>query len=203
MFDPTIREQLARARSATTRSAEASTRPTKFESVSEAQALSFLLKFNQQERVTRFGAVVSDCSIRSWRAKIDRSHYFGVCLTRGRELAGLVELFGSASTGWRRPELALSLRHATDSPSLRLHLVEIGLVAARGEGAFDVFMALNPDETGMRAIVRQCAGTIARDTGIALIPCGFTSGPGSRRITACAIASLSSVPLRGTGVENV
>jgi hypothetical protein len=177
MFDPTIREQHARARPGATRSPEASTRPAKFQGVSEAQALSFLLKFNQQERIARFGAAVSDCSIRSWRTNIDRSHYFGVCLTRSREIAGLVELFGSASTGWRRPELALSLRHATDSPSLRLQLVEIGLVAAGGQSAIDVLMALNPGDTDMHAIVQQCAGTFDRDTGIALIPCGFASGP--------------------------
>ena len=174
MFDLTIREQHARATPAATRPADAPTSPTKFESASEAQALSFLLKFNQQERVTRFGAVVSDCAIRGWRAKIEPKHYFGVCLTRGRQIVGLVELFGSASTGWWRPELALSLRQATDSPSLRLHLMEIGLVAASGQGAVDVLMALNPSETEMHAIVRQCAGDFDHDAGIALIPCGFT-----------------------------
>jgi hypothetical protein len=103
MFDLTIREQHIRATPAVTRPADTSSSPTKFESASEAQALSFLLKFNQQERVNRFGAAVSDCAIRGWRGKIDRRHYFGVCLTRGRQIAGLVELFGSASTGWRRP----------------------------------------------------------------------------------------------------
>ena len=184
MFDPTIREQHDRVTPAATRPADKLTSSTKFESASEAQALSFLLKFNQQERVTRFGAAVSDYAIRGWRATIDRRHYFGVCLTRGRKIAGLVELFGSPSTGWRRPELALSLRQTTDNPSLRLHLVEIGLAAASSQGAVDVLIALNPCETEMQFIVRQCSGTFDYASGIASIPCGFISGPDLRRIAA-------------------
>ncbi len=175
MFDLTITEQLAQATAPSKQHDGASTRAARFQRASEDEALSFLLQFKGDERIVRFGAPVSDCAIRNWRAKIDRTHYLAISLAHGRELVGLVELFGSKLTGWTRPELALSLPRGRDTSSLCSHLLEIGLNAAREQGAADVFVYSNSTDTLMPAIMCRYGGTLDHESGIAVIPCDFAA----------------------------
>jgi hypothetical protein len=65
-----------------------------------------------------------------------------------------VELFGAKASGWQRPELALSVRRQRDTSAIRLHLLEIGLIAASERGARDVYFAFNFSENSMLAIAR-------------------------------------------------
>jgi hypothetical protein len=149
----------------------ASIRPTKFGRALEAQVLSFFLELTVEQRLTRFGTPSSDWAIREWRSKIDRSYYQTVTCERGRQLVGLVELFGSAGTGWRRPELALVVRPASDTSSLCRHLLSIGLTAALEMGAVDVLMCFNTIDAHEKALALQSGGTLDHDSGIAIIPC--------------------------------
>jgi hypothetical protein len=88
-------------------------------------------------------------------------------------MVGLVELFGANATGWQRPELALTVRSQRDTSAIRIHLLEIGLIAARERGARDVFVAFNSFETYMRAIVRQYGARFDQGTDTAGVPCDF------------------------------
>jgi hypothetical protein len=178
MFDLAITEQLAHATAPSKQHDGASTRPARFQRASEDEVLSFLLQFEGDERIARFGAPMSDCAIRNWRAKIDRTHYLAISLAHGRELAGLVELFGSQLSGWKRPELALSLRRRSDASSLCSHLLEIGLIAAREQGAADVFVYSNSADTLMPAIMRRYGGTLDHESGIAVISCDLVAAHG-------------------------
>jgi hypothetical protein len=161
-----------------TRQNSATSRPTRLQGATEEQILAFLLKFTIEERVARFGAATSDDAIRAWRDGLDRSHYVAVSLEQGHRVVGLVELFGSRLTGWQRPELALSIRGGRDNSKLRLHLLEIGLVAASERGARDVYFAFNFSENCMLAIARQYGGTLNREAGTATIPCDFVPKKG-------------------------
>ena len=149
----------------------ATSRPTRLQGATEEQILAFFLKFTIEERVARFGAATSDNVIRSWRNDLDRSHYVAVSLEQGHRIVGLVELFGSRLTGWQRPELALSIHGVRNKSKIRLHLLEIGLGAARGCGSRDVYFAFNPAESCMIAIARQYGGTLEHKAGMAVIPC--------------------------------
>ena len=92
-------------------------------------------------------------------------------LEQGHRIVGLVELFGSRSIGWQRPELALSIHGLRDKSKVRLHLLEIGLGAARERGASEVFFAFNSAERGMHALARQYGGNVDHQSGTAVIPC--------------------------------
>src|SRR5260370_35996424 len=105
MFDLTITEQLAQATAPSKQHDAASSRPARFQRASDDEALSFLLQFKGDERIVRFGAPVSDCAIRNWSAKIDRTHYLAISLAHGREPVGFAALCGSNLPGWRRPPL--------------------------------------------------------------------------------------------------
>jgi hypothetical protein len=166
---------------ANTRQDGATGRPTRFQCASEEQTLAFFLKFTVEERVARFGAVTSDAAIRSWRNDLDRSHYAAVSMEQAHLIIGLVELFGSKLTGWRRPELALSIHGLSDKSNVRLHLLEIGLGAARERGIRDVYVAFNSAESCMIAIVRRYGGTLDHQSGTAVIPCDFAT----REVNAC------------------
>ena len=102
---------------------------------------SLLSRLTTDERIARFGSPATNDTIRAWRCKIDRSNYFAVSHEQGYHMVGLVELFGDKASGWQRPELALSVRRPRDTSAIRLHLLEIGLIAARERGARDVFVA--------------------------------------------------------------
>jgi hypothetical protein len=84
-----------------------------------------------------------------------------------------VELFGGKASGWQRPELALSVRRQRDTSAIRLHLLEIGLSAARERGSRDVYFTFNSAENCMLAIARQYGGTLDHKAGMAVIPCAF------------------------------
>ncbi|SRR6266851_972804 len=156
-----------------TRQDSATSRPTRLQGATEEQILAFFLKFPIEERVARFGAATSDDAIRAWKDGLDRSHYVAVSLEQGHRVVGLVELFGSRLSGWQRPELALSIHGVRDKSKVRLHLLEIGLGAARERGASDVFFAFNSAENCMLAIARQYGGTLDHQSGTAVIPCEF------------------------------
>jgi hypothetical protein len=178
MFDLTISEQISPTKALSKRQDASYSRPIRFQSASEEQILSFFRKFTIQERMTRFGTAASDDVIRAWRDSLDRSHYVAVSLEQGHRIVGLVELFGSILTGWKRPELALAICGQRDASAVRLHLLEIGLGAARERGANDVFFAFNSDERCMHAIARQYGGTLDHEAGTAIIPCGFVPKDG-------------------------
>ena len=89
-----------------------------------------------------------------------------------------MELFGSSASGWKRPALALSIRSPGDTSAIRLHLLEVGLVAARERGASDVFMTFHTIDTWMYAIVRLFGGTLDHKAGTAVIPCKFVATDG-------------------------
>lgn len=167
---------------ANTRQDGATGRPTRFQCASEEQTLAFFLKFTVEERVARFGAVTSDAAIRSWRNDLDRSHYAAVSMEQAHLIIGLVELFGSKLTGWRRPELALSIHGLSDKSNVRRHLLEIGLGAARERGIRDVYVAFNSGESCMAAIVRRYGGSVDHQSGTAVIPCDFVP---MRDVNAC------------------
>ena len=156
-----------------TRQDSATSRPTRLQGATEEQILAFFLKFRLEERVARFGAATSDDAIRAWRDGLDRSHYVAVSLEQGHRVVGLVELFGSRVTGWQRPELALSIHGVRDKSKVRLHLLEIGLGAARERGSRDVCFAFTSAENCMVAIARQYGGTLDHKAGMAILPCGF------------------------------
>jgi hypothetical protein len=160
-------------RSTHTRQDSAISRPTRLQSATEEQILAFFLKFTIEERVARFGAATSDDAIRAWRDGLDRSHYIAVSMEQGHRIVGLVELFGSRLTGWRRPELALSVHGVRDKSEIQLHLLEIGLGAASERGARDVYFAFNFSENCMVALARQYGGTLDHQSGTAVIPCEF------------------------------
>jgi hypothetical protein len=144
----------------------------RLQNASEESILCFFLDLTADERIARFGSPVTDDTIRAWRSSIDRSIYFAVSHKQGHHMVGLVELFGGKARGWQRPELALSVRRQRDTSTIRLHLLEIGLIAARERGARDVFIAVNSVETCMRAIVRQYGG-LDRETDMGVVPCDF------------------------------
>jgi hypothetical protein len=145
----------------------------RLQSASEESVLRFFHGLTTDERIGRFGSPATDHTIRAWRSRINRSNYFAVSFEQGRQMIGLVELFGAKVSGWHRPELALTVRGQRDTSAIRLQLLEIGLIAARERGARDVFVAFNSLETCMRAIVRHYAGRFDRETDTAVVPCDF------------------------------
>ena len=150
-----------------------SSSPVRFQACSEQTILSFFLGFTIEERTSRFGAAASDYAIRGWRNSIDRCHYFAIGHKQGRQVIGLAELFGCGVAGWKRPELALSIRDRSDRAAVHLQLLEIGLIAARECGATDVFMCFQCGHSSMHEIVRQYGGTIDDEAGTYVIPCDF------------------------------
>jgi hypothetical protein len=145
----------------------------RLQNASEESVLRFFLDLTTEERIARFGSPATDDTIRAWRSRIDRSNYFAVRHEQGHHMVGLVELFGANATGWQRPELALTVRSQRDTSAIRIHLLEIGLIAARERGARDVFVAFNSFETYMRAIVRQYGARFDQGTDTAGVPCDF------------------------------
>ena len=150
----------------------------RLQSASEESALRFFLDLTTDERIARFGSPATDDTIHAWRSSIDRINYCAVSLAQGHQMLGLVELFGDKVSGWQRPELALSVRKQRDTSAIRLHLLEIGLIAAHARGARDVFVAVNTLETCMRAIVRQYGGRFDQETDTAVVPCDFVAVDG-------------------------
>jgi hypothetical protein len=153
--------------------------PVRFQAFSEQTLLSFFLGHTDEERTARFGGAVSDYAIRAWRHGIDRGHYFAVGREQGRQIIGLAELFGCGVTGWKQPELALSIRDRCNTAAVRLQLMEFGLIAARERGAADVFMCFNCGHGSMHGLVRQYGGTIDYEAGNYVIPCVFVSSDAS------------------------
>jgi hypothetical protein len=149
----------------------ASIRPTRFGAGSEDEVLALFLGLATEQRLARFGAPVSDRTIRAWRSTIDRAYYRTVACERGHDLIGLVELFGSRAAGWKRPELALTVRQPSDSPGLNSLLLEFGLGAARELGAVDVLVYFPTVVPSAEILVLSRAGTLDHDSGIAIIPC--------------------------------
>jgi hypothetical protein len=145
----------------------------RLQNASEESVLRFFLDLTADERIARFGSPVTDDTIRAWRSSIDRSNYFAVSQVQGHHMVGLVELFGGKASGWQRPELALSVRRQRDTSAIRLHLLEIGLSAARELGSRDVYFTFNSAENCMLAIARQYGGTLDYKAGMAVIPCVF------------------------------
>jgi hypothetical protein len=166
----------------------------RLQSASEESVLRFFHGLTIDERIGRFGSPATDDKIRAWRSSIDRNNYCAVSLAQGHHMVGLMELFGDKASGWQRPELALSVRRQRDTSAIRLHLVEIGLIAARERGARDVFVAFNSLETCMRAIVRQYGGLTRRQTRRLSPAISFrlmVPAPG-------ALTNKQSVPLKGS-----
>jgi hypothetical protein len=149
----------------------ASIRPTRFGAGSEDEVLSLFLGLSLEQRLARFGSPLSDRTIRAWRSTIDRAYYRTVACERGHELVGLVELFGSRSAGWQRPELALTVRQPGDSPGLHSLLLEFGLGDAGELGAADVVVYFPTAAPSAEIRVLSRAGTLDHDSGIAIIPC--------------------------------
>lgn len=176
MFDPKTIEPIGPN---VTGSRLPSSFPIRFQAFSEQTLLSFFLGLTDEERNARFGGAVSDYAIRAWRHGIDRGHYFAVGREQRRQLIGLAELFGCSVTGWKRPELALSIRDRSNTAAVRLQLLEIGLIAARERGATDVFMCFNSGYGCMHGLVRQYGGTIDYEAGNYVIPCDFVSSDAS------------------------
>jgi hypothetical protein len=150
----------------------------RLQNASEESVLRFFLGLTTDERIGRFASPATDDTIRAWRSSIDRSNYCAVSHAQGHHMVGLVELFGAKTSGWQRPELALSVRRQRDTSAIRLHLLEIGLGAARERGSRDVYFAFNSAENSMLAIARQLGGTLDHKAGMAVIPCGFVSMDG-------------------------
>ena len=119
MLDSRPTQQLTSTSALFTQRNPTAIRSMKFRRASEAQILSIFYALTFEQRLARFGAPSSDWAIQSWRSKIDRAYYLPVIWEQGRELVGLVELFGSERTCWKRPELALALGPASDT--LRVH----------------------------------------------------------------------------------
>jgi len=160
--------------------------PTRLQSAPEEEILAYFLQLTFEERIARFGAATCDETIRAWREGLDRGHYIAVSLEQGHRIAGLVELFGSRLTGWRRPELAFSTHGLRDKFNVGLHLLEIGLGLASERGATDVYFAFNLSELCMVALARQYGGTLDHQSGTAIIPCGFISVGGVSTCRAVA-----------------
>jgi hypothetical protein len=173
MFDLETGEQLDSSVTPSNQPERPVSSSIRLQNASEDSVLRFLLDLTIDERIARFGSPATDDTIRAWRCKIDRSNYFAVSHEQGHHMVGLVELFGDKASGWQRPELALSVRRQRDTSTIRLHLLEIGLIAARERGARDVFVAFNSLETCMRAIVRQYGGRLDQETDTAVVPCDF------------------------------
>ena len=145
----------------------------RLQNASEESVLRFFLDLSTDERIARFSSPVTDDTIRAWRSSIDRDNYFAMSHEQGHHMVGLVELFGAKTSGWQRPELALSVCRQRDTSAIRLHLLEIGLIAAHERGAREVFVAFNSLETCMHAIVRQYCGRLDQETDTAVVPCDF------------------------------
>lgn len=142
-------------------------RSARFGHVPEARLLSFFLTLSLEQRIARFGIPCSDDAIRTWRSTIDRGYYLPIALERRRQLAELVELFGSSKDGWKRPELAIT--QVGETPAMRSRLIGIGLGTAHALGATDVLMNLEGVgwATGLLA---QCGGRVDQSSGVAIVP---------------------------------
>ena len=154
----------------------ASIRPTRYGAGSEPEVLSLFRALTVEQRLIRFGAPVSDTTIREWRSTIDRAYYRTVACERGGELMGLVELFGSRQAGWKRPELALTVRQASVSPGLHSLLLEFGLGAARELGAVDVMVYFPTGVPSAEILLLSRGGTLDHDSGMVIIPCEAAGG---------------------------
>ena len=150
---------------------EAAVASIRLRRVPESRLLSFYLDLSFEQRLARFGIPSSDCAIRHWRSTIDRAHYLPITLEHGRHLVGLVELFGSRASEWRRPELAVTLGATGDSLRMRRHLLDIGLAAARDLGAIDVFTAFTPGDASAADLALRHDAKFDDDVGVAIIPC--------------------------------
>jgi hypothetical protein len=128
-------------------------RLARFGHVSEARLVTFFLTLSLEQRIARFGIPCSDDAIRRWRSTIDRAYYVPITLERRRQLAALVELFGSSSDAWKRPELAITLDRESGMSATRSRLMDIGLGTAHELGAAAVYMNLEGvgPSTGMLA----------------------------------------------------
>jgi len=149
----------------------ASNRPSRFGAGSEDEVLSLFIGLSTEQRLARFGAPVSDRTIREWRSTIDRAYYRTVACVRGHDLIGLVELFGSRAAGWKRPELALTVGQRGESPGLISLLLEFGLGAARDVGAADVVVYFPTVAPSGEILMLSRIGTLDHDSGIAIVPC--------------------------------
>lgn len=140
-----------------------------FHAVQEARLLSFFLDFTSEERLARFRYPLSDDSIRRWRARLDWNWYCAVgCEDNGR-LWGLAELFGAAATGWKQPELVLSLRSGV-SDQERLRLVRAAVHAAHARGASALNLLWDGPDSLASLLSRDCHAELDRGTGMLAIP---------------------------------
>lgn len=140
-----------------------------FHAMQEARLLAYFLGFTSEERLARFRYAVSDDSIRRWRARLDWNWYCAVGCEANERLWGLAELFGAPSTGWKQPELVLSLRNDV-SDQERALLVRAALHAARTRGASAVSLVWDGPDILASLLSRDCRAELERGTGLPATP---------------------------------
>jgi hypothetical protein len=132
-----------------------------FHAMQQVQLLHYFLDLTKEERIARFGNVTSDETIRRWWVTVETRWYCAVGLEDNGRLVGLAELFGSQATGWKRPELAVSVRGPANSHA-RAQLVQSALDVARMRGASDIIVC-GASEGWTYEIACHFGGTIDAD----------------------------------------
>jgi hypothetical protein len=139
-----------------------------------------LLSLNQRGRCTRFGLAACDGHIGRYFADVDWRCAFARRQDAG--ISALVELLGDAETGWRRPELAISIAGTHDPEQIRAELLQIAFLAANGRGAAEIIIHHEPAEEWVPVLVAEFGGMVDSAKGIAFLPVG--DDPGACRLGA-------------------
>jgi hypothetical protein len=138
--------------------------------------LEYFLSLNQRDRRTRFGIAASDGYIYRYLAGVDWRYYAAFACRRTENVLALVELFGDAETGWRRPELAISVAGTLNPEQVRAELLQIAFLAAHARGATDIIIHYEPAEEWVPALAAEYGGTLDSHKGIAVLPVGDDLG---------------------------
>ena len=138
--------------------------------------LDYFLSLNQRDRCTRFGIAASDGYIYRYLAGVDWRYYAAFARRRDAGVLALVELFGDPETGWRRPELAISVAGTLNPEQVRAELLQIAFLAANARGATDIIIHYEPAEEWVPALAAEYGGTLDSHKGIAVLPVGDDLG---------------------------
>ncbi len=134
--------------------------------------LDYFLSLNQRERCIRFGVAASDGYIYRYLAGVDWRYYCAFARRQDAGVLALVELVGDPETGWRRPELAISVAGTLDPEQVRAELLQIAFLAANARGAAEIIIYYEPAEDWVPALAAEFGGTIDGAKGIAVLPIG-------------------------------
>jgi hypothetical protein len=151
-----------------------------YDSMQEVRLLSFCLDLTMEERIERFDHAVSDESLH-WRSSLRSRRYCAIGWESQGRLAAVVELFGSAATGWYRTELAICGRILAGNPGLRIQLVRRGLSAAEALGAAEVVMVCTRNEPPVLELSRVLGGKFDSITSTLVIALPHTVDRLARR----------------------